>query len=80
MELQQFITTAIKAIGKGIEEGREGNIIPGNVSSLAHSNGVEFDLGVKFDNDKITVEDRYDKGTAYVSRIKFSIPIMITRE
>ena len=43
MELQQFITATIKAVGKGIQEGKEGNIDPRHPSQ-----GVEFDLAIQF--------------------------------
>ncbi len=76
MELQKFITTAIKAIGKGIEEGKEGTFEPGfpNVGSDNHK-GVEFDLGIKFEDGKINVIDTQPKDVPVLSRIKFSISI-----
>ncbi len=80
MDLQQFITTAIKAIGKGIEEGREGNIIPGNVTSSTQSNGAEFDLAIQFTDKEIRVVGEQTKDYPVLSRIKFSIPITISRE
>ncbi|HUV41871.1 MAG TPA: hypothetical protein VMW23_08805 [Sedimentisphaerales bacterium] len=76
MELQQFVTTVIKAIGKGITEGKEGDIVPG-FPVLASDNykGVEFDLGIKFTSEKIYVVDSQPKERPISSRIKFSISI-----
>ena len=76
MELQQFITTAIKDIGKGIEEGKEGSISADfPILSSDNYKGVEFDLGIKFTDGKINVEDSHPKDRVLPSRIKFSISI-----
>lgn len=75
MELEKFVTTVIKAIGKGIREGtEEGNFEPGYPSG-SQNPGVEFDLGVNEKDDKIEVVDRYNKDIPVASRIKFTIPI-----
>ena len=80
MELQQFITKAIKAIGKGIQEGNEGNIVPGHPwIGKKEDKGVEFDLLVVTDNEKgtIHVKDYPGQNVGLASRIKFAIPITI---
>lgn len=78
MELQRFITTAIKAIGKGIEEGgKEGNISSGNPwIGRTDQKGVEFDLCIATQEDKIYVTYPI-KDVNLASRIKFAIPITI---
>ena len=78
MELQQFITTAIKAIGKGIEEGKEGNIVPGFPIGSSTIPAVEFELLVVIDNEKgtIHVKDYPGQNVTLASRIKFMIPII----
>ena len=79
MELQQFITTATKAIGKGIEEGKEGTIEPGfPILSSDNNKGVEFDLGIKSEDGKIYMVDKQTKDVPVLSRIKLSIPIYQT--
>jgi len=77
MELKQFITTAIKAIGKGIEEGKEGNIVPGFPIGSSTVPGVEFDLLVVTDKEgKIHIKDYPNQNVNLASRIKFVIPII----
>jgi len=80
MELQQFITTTIKAIGKGIKEGgEEENISSGNPwVGKSDNKGVEFDiLIVTNDKGEIHIKDYPAKDVALASRIKFAIPISV---
>lgn len=76
MELQEFVKTAIKAIGKGIQDGKEGNIVPGDpLIGKDYGKGVEFDLGVRIVGGNIEVVGTSNKDAPSMSRIKFSIPI-----
>jgi len=76
MELQQFITTVIKAIGKGIQGGKEGNIKSGDpLIGKDYGKGVEFDLCIDIQEGKIHVKDSFAQNVNLTSRIKFSLPI-----
>ena len=73
MELQRFVTTAIKAIGKGIDEGEEGNIVANFPSGSSTNPGVEFDLGIDIIGNDINVLGKYSKDSITMSRIKFIV-------
>ena len=79
MELQKFITAAIKAIGNGVQAGKEGKIKPYLEPATSNKNGVEFDLCVLPKSDG-TIDVRYDshEGVHLATRIKFSMSIAIS--
>ena len=80
MELQQFITAAIKAIGKGIQEGKEEKIKPASpMRGKEGDKGVEFDLlFVTDEKGEIHIKDYPASDVNLASRIKFNIPIDVT--
>ena len=81
MELQEFVKTAIKAIGKGIQEGKEGNIVPGDpLIGKDYGKGVEFDLLVVTDEKgEIHIKDYPTKDVTLSTRINFCLPITVKK-
>lgn len=74
MELEQFVKDALIAIQKGCQEGATDKSIAQKPSGVTEGvKGIEFDLGVLFDDGKILVRGI---GSDCTSRLRFSVPII----
>ena len=73
MELQQFVKDALIAIQNGCQEGEVDKTKAGvPVSYKEGAEGIEFDVGVLFDDGKICVRGI---GSDCTSRIRLYVPI-----
>lgn len=76
MELSKFVTDSLNAILNGVKTADTTaykTLTPTGASEGVH--GVEFDIGVVFQDGKINVMHTQVPGNV-CSRIKFSVPIL----
>ncbi len=78
MELQQFVKDALIAIQNGCQEGATDKTKARSpVCYKEGAEGIEFDVGVLFDDGKICVKGI---GSDCTSRIRFFVPIVGKKE